>query len=400
MNEGLSFLSGFGLGAGMAYLLDPTSGRRRRALLGDQFRSAASRIDDTLDTTWRDIRQRARGLTAETSALWTRAPVDDYVLAERVRSKIGRYVSHPGSIGVSVTDGRVTLSGPVLAREVDCLLDAVASVPGVTEVENRLDIHARPGNISGLQGGRARRGERLNLAEANWAPATRLLAGAAGGALLTYGFTQRFPTACILGTVGLGLLARAITNTEMNRLLGLGGGRRAVDVRKTITIAAPREQVFQFWTNYANFPRFMAHVKEVRDLGSGRSHWVAMGPGGVRVTWDAVITRFVPDEVLAWRSEPNSVIANAGTIRFERIDAGTTRVDILLSYNPPAGVLGHFAAKLFGADAKSAMDEDLVRLKSLLEEGKASAPGKRATREELETERHARAAGTMASSQG
>src|SRR5207245_2348448 len=205
------------------------------------------------------------------------------------------------------------------------------------------------------------------LMETNWAPATRVLAGTAGGALLAYGFTQRFPIACVLGTAGLGLVARAATNTEIKRLLGLGGGRRAVDVRKTITIAAPPEEVFDFWTNYANFPRFMSHLKEVRDLGGGRSHWVASGPGGLPVSWDAVITRLVPNEVLAWKSEPGSVIANAGIVRFQPEAGLNTRLDILLSYNPPGGALGHFAALLFGADAKSAMHEDLVRLKSLIE---------------------------------
>src|SRR5260370_1107328 len=82
------------------------------------------------------------------------------------------------------------------------LLDAVASVPGVTGVENRLEVHTRAGTVPGLQGGGRRPGERLNLAEATWAPATRVLAGAAGGALLTYGFSQRFPASCVLGTVG------------------------------------------------------------------------------------------------------------------------------------------------------------------------------------------------------
>src|SRR5207302_4874609 len=123
-------------------------------LLNNQIISAASRLDDSLDATWRDVRQRTRGLSAEASTRWTQAPADDRVLAERVRSKIGRYVSHPRSIEVAVTNGRVTLSGPILAREVDCLLDAVASVPGVTGVENRLDIHAQAANIAGLQGGR------------------------------------------------------------------------------------------------------------------------------------------------------------------------------------------------------------------------------------------------------
>jgi uncharacterized membrane protein len=300
-----------------------------------------------------------------------------------VRSKIGRIVSHPRAIEVAVHDGRVTLSRPVLAREVDHLLEQVTTVRGVTGVENRLEIHPQAGAVAGLQGGRGRPGERSALAQASWSPTTRLLAGAVGGALFAYGLTERFPIACVLGTVGLGLMARAATNLELGRLLGVAGGRRAVRVQKTFTINAPPDRVFRFWADYGNFPRFMAHLKEVRNLGGGRSHWVAVGPAGWPVTWNAVVTRFVPNEILAWQSEPGSVIANAGVVRFEPAAGGATRVDIRLTYNPPAGALGHFAATLFGADPKSAMDEDLVRLKSLLEAGKTSAPGKKATRDEL-----------------
>jgi uncharacterized membrane protein len=88
----------------------------------------------------------------------------------------------------------------------------------------------------------------------------------------------------------------------------------------------------------------MAHLREVRDLGNGRSHWVTEGPAGVSVAWDAAITRSEPNKLLTWQSEPGAAVANAGTIRFESI-AGRTRVDIKLSYNPPAGALGHVVAK-------------------------------------------------------
>lgn len=190
--------------------------------------------------------------------------------------------------------------------------------------------------------------------------------------------------ACVYGTAGLALLARALTNKEMKRLFGIGSGRRAVEVHKTINVNAPVDEVFRFCSKYENFPRFMAHLREVRDLGAGRSHWVAIGPGGAPFSWNAILTQFVADDRIAWRSEQGSVIANAGIIRFQPGDRGGTRMDIHMTYNPPAGALGHFAAMMFGADPKSAMDEDLVRFKSLLEEGRASAPGKKVTREDME----------------
>jgi uncharacterized membrane protein len=91
--------------------------------------------------------------------------------------------------------------------------------------------------------------------------------------------------------------------------------------------------------------------------------------------WDAEITERVPDEVLAWRSVPGAVIANAGIVRFERCPDGSTRLDLRMSYNPPAGAVGHAVASIFGADPKHALDDDMVRFQSLLERGKTTAHG-------------------------
>jgi uncharacterized membrane protein len=382
MYQGLQFVSGMGLGAGLMYYLDPDLGRRRRALLCDQLTSAFSRIDDCMGGTFRDLSQRTQGVLAETRAALTSAAPSDEILAERVRAHLERVVSHPASVQVTARQGTVTLSGPILQSEVDDLLACVRVVRGVKGVENRLQPHKQAGDIPGLQGGRGRPGDWPDFLQTNWAPATRLLACTAGGLLTAFGLTRSAPTACVLGTVGLGIFARGLTNTELPLLLGIGGGRRLVDVHKTLFIAAPVEEVFRFWANYHSFPRFMAHLKEVRDLGGGRSHWVAEGPAGVAARWDARLTQLVPNAVLAWRSEPGSRVANAGIIRLEPQDGGT-RVDLRMSYNPPAGALGHLAALLFGADPKSSMDEDLVRLKSLLEEGKTRAAGQQVTRKEV-----------------
>src|SRR5205823_2337781 len=95
--------------------------------------------------------------------------------------------------------GRITLSGPVLAREADRLLDRAASVRGVQGVENRLEVHQRAEDVPGLQGGSRRPGERPDLLQANWSPATRALAATAGGTLIAFGATRRLPVAFALG---------------------------------------------------------------------------------------------------------------------------------------------------------------------------------------------------------
>ena len=132
----------------------------------------------------------------------------------------------------------------------------------------------------------------------------------------------------------------------------------------------------------------MSHIREVRDLGHNRTRWTAVGPAGIPVSWNAIVTARVPGEVLAWRSEPGSTVESAGIVHFEPVDGGAnaTRVDIRLSYNPPAGAVGDVVASLFGVDPKSAMDEDLVRFKSMIEEGQTSVGGDTVTREELATE--------------
>src|SRR5262245_60216908 len=200
MNRELMFLGGLGVGAGLMYLFDPVAGRRRRALLRDQLAHAANRLEHSLSATGRDITHRAWGLASEAASLASEKDNSDPVLTARVRSKMGRHVSHPSAIEVRCHDGRVTLGGPILANGVDDLLDCVHSVPGVREIDNRLEVHERRGNVAALQGAGSSPGDRWNVMEANWAPATRVLAGAAGGALFTWGLTQRFPIACVLGT--------------------------------------------------------------------------------------------------------------------------------------------------------------------------------------------------------
>jgi uncharacterized membrane protein len=295
MEKTLAFFGGLGLGAGLMYLFDPDRGRRRRALVRDQGVHAAHEAQDALRTAGRDVRNRARGLAAETGA-W-------------------------------------------------------------------------------LHGGE-RPGRGLDLFQRTWAPGTRALVALTGGGLFAYGLTRRAPWACFAGTAGLALAARSLSRRGLGHLLEGHGGRHFIEVHKTLTIAGPVGRVFPFFAGYQNFPRFMTHVREVRDLGGGRSHWVAAGPAGTSVSWDAHTIGFEPNRLLAWRSEPGSAVPNTGVIRFEPTPGGDTRVDIRLRYRTLGGVLGHWAARLFGADPASSMDEDLERLKTLIQEGSTRVPGK------------------------
>jgi uncharacterized membrane protein len=217
---------------------------------------------------------------------------------------------------------------------------------------------SRRGDIPGLESATL---ERLPYA----APAERartLLAGA----LALYGLARRGPLGFAARTLGTGMLWSELRQPRATPAPERRERRRTVDIQKTLVIDAPVDQVYGFWTDYENFPLFMSNLREVRDLGGGRSHWVVRGPGGVPIEWDAVITEQVPGEILAWRSRPGSMLENAGAVRFRPEGAGT-RVDLRLCYSPPAGGAGQAVAELLGADPRAKLNEDLGRLKSLLE---------------------------------
>ncbi|HXE80806.1 MAG TPA: SRPBCC family protein [Vicinamibacterales bacterium] len=200
-------------------------------------------------------------------------------------------------------------------------------------------------------------------------PTTRLLVGLGAVGMVGAAMRRRDWAGAAFTAAGALLLARAATHPEVKRLVGIGAGRRAVDLQKTITIHAPVADVFAFWLNYDNFPRFMSHVREVHAAHEdGRSHWVVDGPAGVPIEFDAVTTEFMPNEVIAWKTVEGSPVAHAGVVRFEAVGEDATRLTVRFSSNPPAG--GRAAAWLLAADAERLFDDDLARLKTMIETGR------------------------------
>jgi uncharacterized membrane protein len=188
-----------------------------------------------------------------------------------------------------------------------------------------------------------------------------------GGMLALYGLTRRGSLASLFRTIGTGLLVGSAGRGALGgSVVSAVDRRRAVDIQKTLHIDAPLEQVYAFWSNYENFPLFMSHVREVEDLGEGRSRWKVSGPGGVPIEWNAILTQQGFNEVIAWRSEPGSMLENAGIIRFAPAGIGT-RVDLRFCYHPPAGGAGEAVAELLGSDPRAKLNEDLGRMKALLE---------------------------------
>ncbi|MCO5170136.1 MAG: SRPBCC family protein [Planctomycetes bacterium] len=368
-----ALLGGMGIGAGLSWALDPRQGRRRRAMLRDAAVHLFKQQREVLEKGSLDLQHRVVGAFEQARS---RSDAADDALARRVRARLGRHVTHPSAIEVQASGHRVTLSGPILAHEAAGALRCAARVPGAQEVEDRLERHAQPDGVPALQG--AGRLPRSLLRREVWPPSLRLVAIGSGIGLGAYGVARQGAFGRLCALVGGGLVVRGVTNLPLRRMFGAGAGASAVSLTKSIFIEAPVEEVFAFWRRLEDFPRFMEHVLQVHpsEREPGRSHWVVEGPGGVPVSFDAVVTRLVDDEVFAWRTVPNPVVEHTGIIHFVPEGDGT-RLHIHLSYTPPLGALGHAALCLLGSDPRSRMDDDLMRMKSLVEEGKTRAHGAR-----------------------
>ena len=145
-----------------------------------------------------------------------------------------------------------------------------------------------------------------------------------------------------------------------------------MNVRKSITIERPAEELYRFWRNLSNLPRVMPHLQSVQVLGENFSHWIAYAPWGSRVEWDSELIDDVPAQRLAWRTVDGSDIFNAGSVRFTpNADGASTEVTVEILYVPPAGAVGAAVARLFGKDAGQDMFADLGAFKRIMESGTA-----------------------------
>jgi uncharacterized membrane protein len=145
---------------------------------------------------------------------------------------------------------------------------------------------------------------------------------------------------------------------------------RDVHIEKSIAIEKSPEELYSFWRDFTNLPLFMRNLDSVMVLDAIRSHWVARGPAGTHVEWDAEIYNEIENELIAWRSTENADVVNAGSVRFQKAPTGHgTFVRVTMNYNPPAGTVGASLAQFLGAEPADLIREDLRRLKQLAEAG-------------------------------
>ena len=229
---------------------------------------------------------------------------------------------------------------------------------GVGERAGPARYGSRLGDIHGL--------EAANLGAHGSRRVLGHLARIAGGAMVAYGLLRRGTAGGLFRRVGMGLAAVGVGGSAMPSPTPGAERRRTVDIQKTLYVTAPVERVYAFWSNYENFPQFLSSVRDVEDLGGGRSRWVVNGPGSSTIEWISVLTDREADRLLAWRSEPGAVLEHAGVVRVAP-EGGGTRVDLRFCYNPPGGRAGRALGEFFGADPRARVNEDLARLKALLE---------------------------------
>jgi uncharacterized membrane protein len=210
----------------------------------------------------------------------------------------------------------------------------------------------------------------------------RWMSIAGGTALALYGISRRRAGGWVLAAFG-GLLVRRGTSGHCHTydLFGINtagtgsdtrqalGGSRGVNVEERVIINRPREELYRFWRNLENLPRFMSHLESVERVTDTLSRWRAEAPGGTTVEWNAEIINEVENSIIGWRSIEGSDVVSAGSVHFEPAGAGRTLVRVRLQYSPPGGKAGAAIAKLMGKDAATQIRDDLMRFKQMVESG-------------------------------
>jgi uncharacterized membrane protein len=210
--------------------------------------------------------------------------------------------------------------------------------------------------------------------------------GIAGAALLTWGM-RRGPLSRLLAmAVGGGMLYRLATGrSPFDKIAEMmpeyaQGHAAEIHVNRSVTVNAQPDEVYRFWRDFENLPRFMQHLDSVQKIDERRSRWCAIGPAGTRVEWEAEVVREDPGHEIAWQSLPGSTVSNRGVVTF-RPDAGGqgTEIEVRMEYRPPGGRLGAAVARLFGEEPQQQVEEDLERLRRMIDAGELQGVGRGAS---------------------
>ena len=169
-------------------------------------------------------------------------------------------------------------------------------------------------------------------------------------------------------------IAGAVAPALLRWVRRTGHRRRTVDLRMTVVVERPIAEVFQFCRDFENFPRILDALERVDDFQDGRSHWVVKAPDGAPIEWDAVVSKYVPNAVIAWESVPNSPVRASGLMRFAPLGENETRVDLSLTYRPMQTHLKDAVRALSTPTNHKRLRQGLSRASFELGQGEGQAP--------------------------
>jgi len=245
--------------------------------------------------------------------------------------------------------------------------------------------------------------ERLRLGgEVNVGRTERIASAVGGAALAALGARERGVRGAVLGLLGLALVHRgasghcAVYGTMGVDTAGHGGRRRrpadgtaeeaGISVSASITVKRPAEELYAFWRDFRNAPRYMDRIVRVEVLDELRSRWTASGPTGQSWEWESEVTEDVPGALIAWESLPGSELPNRGWVQFAATGDGRTEVRYFVEFDPPAGVVGQAIARVFQEAPEEMARGDLRRFRALVESGEVAAGAGTAGREDWGTD--------------
>ena len=224
----------------------------------------------------------------------------------------------------------------------------------------------------------------------------RLLSIVTGGALAVYGLRRRGAPGIGIALLGAELVRRGASgHCLMYEAIGVNttdgprvfprddvvvgraatvNARRAIKIERFVTVNVPPDELYAFWRNFENLPRFMPHLESVSLIDDRRSKWVAKLPGGRTVAWTAEIVNDIPNVLIAWKTVGSPDVAHAGSVHFRKApyDRGT-ELQVVFDYEPPGTHLISQIARLFGHAPDALVRDDLLRFKALMENRDAAS---------------------------
>lgn len=230
----------------------------------------------------------------------------------------------------------------------------------------------------------------------------RICSIVSGCTLGTYGLIRGGVTGWGMAAAGGALVWRGTTGTcQVYEVLGIStaehsphaslASKEGIRVETSVIVSCAPQEAFQFWRTLSNLPTVFTHLKQVQETSQNQSHWVADGPLGTEIEWDAEIITDRPGELISWKSLEGAAVSTAGSVRFERLGDSDTRIHLLLRYSPPAGQLGASIAEWMGQSPQQQIEADLQRLKRTLE---AKSSQQRSGHQRSGNAHHAEAAAT------